>query len=478
MRRARHARVMFRARASLTLLPLLAACAIGGGDSTGDSSAPLVGVDGSTDHADRNCHVVLRELARLRDGTPFGYQTNGDSWVWGGTIDISTEASNEGLAPALLYHVAGDPTWHLAAATASEVPAPAGFARWDVQLDHDLVGPSSPDLTTARIELVPFLALDGGGRLFDHNRFPGDFDNYTTGWDTDFIVRPADAVCPAVGDPPPARLVFRADFTEEQIGGIVPGAEVRVEYDAARLPQCRHWRNGHELWDITVHLRWEPSGALVADSVRDGAATFAVPTGAERAVLWFENTSAIGCQAWDSDFGANYPFAVLAPPAWIGHPVARFTRDTSDTCDGGGGIDGFAFDTWTRQRAAITNACLQVWEPGVTDVDGVEVWKALDVSVRWRGAGTGAYRSAPAMFDRRVGNDARFAFNLRTIDPFRAYHCPDVPTAPTEDGMYLAAPIELYFVVNGVELRADGGAPFTGTYVDYLSDPFRDASCQ
>jgi hypothetical protein len=465
--------------ASSVALLLVVGCAVSGADHTEDSSAPLVGIDGSTDHADRNCHVVLRDLARLRDGSPFGFQTNGDSWVWGGSIDISTEAAGEGLAPALLYHVAGDPAWHLAAATASDAAAPAGFARWTVQLDHDLPGPDSPDMTTAQVELVPFLALDAGGRLFDHNRFPGDFDNYTMSWDRDYTIRPADAVCPAVTDPPPARVVFRADFTEEQIGGIVPGGQLRVEYDAARLPQCRHWRNGNELWDITAHLRWEPSGALIADSVRDGAATFAVPAGAERAVLWFENTSAIGCQAWDSDFGANYTFAVLAPPAWVGNPMARLSRDTSDPCTGGGGIDGFRFDTWTRQRAAITNACLQIWQPGITDVDGVEVWKHLDVSVRWRGEGTtDAYRSAPAMFDRRVGNDARFAFNLRTIDPFRPYHCPEVPTEPTSDPQYISAPVELYFVVNGVELRSHDGVPFTGAFVDYASDAFRDASCQ
>ena len=115
----------------------------------------------------------------------------------------------------------------------------------------------------------------------------------------------------------------------------------------------------------------------------------------------------------------------------------------------------------------------------MTDVDGVEVWRHLDVSVRWRGAGTGApYRAAPVGFDRRVGNDARFAFDLRTIDPFRPYHCPDVPTAPTDDGMYLTAAVELYFVVNCVELRAAGGAPFVGSFVDYISEPFRDAHCQ
>jgi hypothetical protein len=452
-------------------------CASSEGDQTDAASAPLVGIDGSTDHADRNCHVVLRELARLRDGGS-GYQTSGGSWIWSGTIDISAAASAEGLAPAVLYHVGSDPTWHLAHATPTDATAPAGYVRWGVRLDQDLLGPASPDVTTAAIEVVPLLALDGGGRLFDHNRNPGDFDNYALRWDRDFAIGRADAVCPAVTPVGPARLVFSGDFAETQIGGIVPGGEVRVEYDVARLPTCRHTRNGWQLWDIRAHLRWEPSGEVVGASVGAGAATFSVPTGARRAVLWFENTSADGCQAWDSNFGANYEFDVLAPPAWVGNPMRRISRDTSDSCTGGGGIDGFNFDTWARQRAAITNACLQIWQPGITDVDGVEVWRALDVSVRWRGRGTSdAFRTEPAMFDRRIGDDARFTFNLRSIDPFRIYHCPDVPTEPAADPQYIRAEIELYFVVNGVELRSVNGVPFSGAYEDYASEPFRDASC-
>jgi hypothetical protein len=452
-----------------------AACAVSASDDTSDSSAPLVGIDGSTDHADRACHVVLRDLARLSDGG-FGYQTNGASWIWQGTIDISAAASAEGLAPAVLYHV-GDGAWHLTAATPSELAAPAGFARWTVQLDHDLVGPASPDVTTARIELVPLLALDGGGRLFDHNRNPGDFDNYLLTWDRDFAVGKAAAVCPEVTPAVPARLEFRADYSEHQTGPLVPGGQVRVEYDTARLTTCRHSQGGHPLWDISAHLRWEPSGELVAASVRDGAATFTVPAGAQRLAAWFENTSASGCQAWDSNFGANYGFDVLAPPAWVGNGMKRISRETDDPCTGGGGIDDFAFGTWARQRAAMSNLCFQVYQPGVTDTDGVEVWKYLDVTVRWRGRGTDApWRTEYVPMDRRLGNDARYAFNLRTIDPFRMYHCPDVPYVPASDPQYVRAEVELFFVVNGVELRATNGLPFVGAFEDYASE--HDGPCQ
>ena len=461
---------------AVAVLPL--ACAVAdGGDAIRDASAPLVGVDGSTDAADRACHVVLREFERARNG-PFTYQTNGASWVWEGFVDVSEAATAEGLEPRLLFHVDGDATWHVADALPSDAVAPSGFVRWRVRLDQGVPGPSTPDVTTTQVQVVPFLALDGGGRLFDHNRFPGELDNYVLAWEWDFKVTRADAVCPPTGDPPPARVVFRADHGEEQIGGIVPGGALRVEYDAARLTTCRHSQGGNPLWDITAHVRWEPSFALAHASVRDGAATFTVPAGTQHVMMWFENTSASGCQAWDSDFGANYHFDVLAPPAWVGNATVRLQRDTSDPCAGAALDGGFSFDTWVRERAAITNACLQVWQPGVTDRDGVEVWKKLDVSVRHRGRGTNTpWRIAPVPFDRRVDNDARFAFNLRSIDPFRPYTCPDVPVTPVDGGQYRQAELELYFVVNGVELRAADGAPFVGRFVDHASGG-SPSSCQ
>jgi hypothetical protein len=278
--------------------------------------------------------------------------------------------------------------------------------------------------------------------------------------------------------------VFAADFSETQVGGIVPGGGVRVEYDVARLAQCRHSSGGHPLCDVTAHVRWEPSFALASASVRDGAATFEVPAGVERMRVWFENTSASGCRAWDSNFGADYAFAALAPPAWVGNAMVRISRDTDDPCTGGGGIDGFQFGTWARQRAAMTNACFQVYAPGVTDVDGAEaegqgeIWRRLDVTARWRGAGTDEpYRVESAAFDRRIGNDARFAFNLRAIDPFRMYHCPDVPVEPSSDPMLAHAEIELYFVVNGVELRRDDGAPFVGRFEQYATDADGGPGC-
>jgi hypothetical protein len=297
---------------ALALLLATAACAAAGDDATTAGNAPLIGVDGTADAADRACHVVLRDLARPSNGTG-GWQTSGSSWVWTGTIDISTEAALEGSDPRVLYHYGSSPTWWQAAAVPSDAPAPPGMTRYTVTLDHDLPGPgmSGTALATATVEVVPFLALVEGGRLFDHNRHPGDFDNYILNLGNSFSVGAAPSVCPGSDAPPPARLVFAADWTETAIGALAGGGRVRIEYDLARLAACRNTTHGHPLWDVVAHTRWEPSGAVESHSVRDGQPTLAIPPGTTAAVLWFENTQiGGGCHAWDSDYGANYTFAV------------------------------------------------------------------------------------------------------------------------------------------------------------------------
>ncbi|MCL4228705.1 MAG: hypothetical protein KJZ91_29915 [Myxococcales bacterium] len=441
--------------------------------------APLVGVDGSRDQADRDCHVVLRDLARVGNGTG-GWQEQAGVWIWEGAVEISEAAAAAGAVPAVLFQYGSDPTWWEVAAIPDAGAATPGFVRHRVRLDHHLPGPglSGTALTRARVEVVPFVRLPAGGRLFDHNRHPGDFDNHELTLATGFAVPRNDAVCPAATPAPPARLVFAADGGVTQHGGLVPGGQLRVEYDPARLTTCRNSRNGQDLWDLTAHARWD-TGLGASASIKHGAVVLDVPRAARRLELWFENTAIPGCQAWDSRGGANYGFDVLVAPAWIGQARIRISRDSGDACDGGvdaGG--GFTFDTWARQRAAVTNVCLQAWSPGVTDRDDPAVWQQLDTTLRWRPRGASTpLRSIYADFDRRVGNDARFAASLRAIDPFRAYHCPDVPTSRTADGQYVRAEIEYVLVVNGVELRPAPGAYFTGAFEDHAADPFRAANC-
>jgi hypothetical protein len=437
--------------------------------------APLVGADGSGDAADRNCNVTLRDLERNWTGA--GYETVGDSWVWQGTLEISEQAHAEGLPAHAIYSIDGE-TWRAVAATPVDLPGTPGFERFTIRIHEDLPGPgwSDDELAGAKIQVVPYLALPDGGRLFDHNRNTGDLDNYEI-VSPDFAIWSAPGVCIPPSGPQRATLVFADDFSERRDGVLSPGGELTIAYDPDRLPNCRHWRNGNALWDITAHVRFDPGGERRDVSVRDGAPTITMPPTARTATLWFENTSASGCQEWDSNFGDNYAFAALVPPQWVGEVQNRITRDTSDVCHGGApASSGFSFDTWARQRAAYTNLCFQVYEPGLTDRDDPEMWQKLDVSMRWRLAGETAWRIQVIDFERRLGNNAQYRETWRELDPFRPYHCPEVRPTRTPDGMYEQVTLEYYVVVNGGETRPVPGGAFGGVFTDY-PNAWRDENC-
>jgi hypothetical protein len=332
-------------------------------------------------------------------------------------------------------------------------------------------------LHDTHVEVVPFLRLPEGGRLFDHNRHPADLDNYVMTSPELAIWSDPTACAPPAG-PTRAKLVFDASFAHHREGVLAPGGELTIAYDPARLTQCRDSQAGHPRYDLTAHLVFSPGEQHRDVSVRDAAATLTVPSDARSVALWFENTSASGCQAWDSNFGANYVFTALVPPQWFGEARTLITRDANDPCDGGvPAQQGFGFDTWARQRAFISSLCFEVYQPGLTDRDTPDLWQQLDVSLHWRYAGQQAWQARPVNFERRVGNNARYQLNLRELDPFRSYHCPDAPTTPTADGLYTELRLEYYVVVNGGELRPAPGAAFAGTFVDYANDPWRTQAC-
>ncbi len=465
-----------------------AACADAGDGASDPESlaqAPLLGVDGSTDAADRSCHVVLRDLARNRTGntwesvvTPGG----STSWIWQGSIEISEAATAEGLVPHALYRLGTAATWTAAVATPTGTAATPGFVGYTIRLAEGLPGPgwSGTALASARIQVAPFLALAQGGRLFDHNRHPGDFDNFVVAT-PDYAVPTDPNVCAPATLAQRAKLVFDRDHHEHREGVLVPGGALTIAYDTNRLTTCRHARNGNALWEMTAHVQFETGAAPIRRtvSVRDAAATLSVPRTATGVTLWFENTSASGCQAWDSNLGANYFFEAARAPQWIGEARNLITRGASDPCDGGAPAQqGYQFDTWARQRAAITSLCFQVYQPGVTDRDDADLWQKLDVAMKWRYVGESTWRMRSVAFDRRVGNNARYLLTWRDHDAFRSYTCPPVTPRRTADGQYVTLDVEYVLVVNGGELRPQPGAAFVGTFMDDANDVWRDANCQ
>jgi hypothetical protein len=285
-----------------------------------------------------------------------------------------------------------------------------------------------------------------------------------------------------------AQLSFNADFTTTRAGILRASGTLTVHYDSSRLAPCAEVQQGRPQWAITAHIRFD-TGDEFDPEVLGSDATITVPTdGPSTVALWFEATNVDGCHQWDSAYGANYNFALAMPPQWVGLPTNTLSRDSSARCGAADANDGFAFDTWARSQAVETNFCFQVYQAGQTDVPNPDLWEELDTQLYWRlvganGAGT-AWTATPVDLDAaRIGNNASYVFDWRTIDPFRDYHCPEVASVPTADGMYQQITVEYAALVNGTTLAPEhdtneSDAPvYSGTFIDYPSNPWRTANC-
>jgi len=306
------------------------------GPAAETAQGPGIGQADSLDSADRDCRVVLRS-ANLVGDEERGFDTScadGGCWfVWTGLLDVDADLLGDHGRPAVLFHSSEESGWWSVAAERVS-GAPVGMRRFAFSLTaHTAFAPpaSRGPAADTTVELIPYVALDGGGRLFDHNRFARDFDNYVLSADREWAVTVDPDVCPAGTAPNPAVAVLR--FPEgggaSRDGDLVRGGTLRVEYDVARLP-LRHTHNGFPCWDIqafvlfssddtpfytTVNAIGGPADAVYLPPLaREPVLTFEVPvpgdaTGVE---LWFRNFT--GCDSpaerWDSDGGANYRFDV------------------------------------------------------------------------------------------------------------------------------------------------------------------------
>ncbi|MGC4118703.1 MAG: DUF6209 family protein [Myxococcales bacterium] len=134
------------------------------------------------------------------------------------------------------------------------------------------------------------------------------------------------------GTATPATLTFDSAWNETAAAPIVAGGQIAIDYDAARLPNCRASHNGNPGWQVIANVMAMPSGQIVSKGIFDYAQTetgpdyhswlhtipvFDVPAGTSELQIWFENSSGFDhpCTEWDSDFGRNYRFSVVAAPS-------------------------------------------------------------------------------------------------------------------------------------------------------------------
>ncbi|MDP2345671.1 MAG: DUF6209 family protein [Deltaproteobacteria bacterium] len=410
---------------------------------------PLIGVDGAGDFADRSCQIVLRDMGRVTSSS--GFAIAGSRWIFEGRVDVSKRALAEGASPMLLVKAGSDPAWRALAPLASTgISGDADRFLFHVD-DGDLPGPgiSATGLARNNVQVIPFLQL-GAARLFDHNRIADGLATYAMNQGNGFGVVDDVGVC---AEAPGPTLTFSRDFTLAQSGPVTGGRSVVVDYALDRLSTCRGAG-----FAVTAHAIFQPMNVRQQASVVDVAASFFAPEGATRLELYFHNTDRSGCSAYDSNESRNYGFDVVDQgPQWLGNAAASLSRGGNGRCDGAVAFGSrLVFGTWARQRAAITDLCFEAYEPGVTDFANPELWRQLDVQAHHRFDPAQPFATDYVAFADRQGNNARYALDLRAFDPFQWGRCPgSIPTTTTTDNgsAHIQATLELYFTVNGAELR-------------------------
>src|SRR4051812_44325310 len=65
---------------------------------------------------------------------------------------------------------------------------------------------------------------------------------------------PPPAPPPSYEEQPRATLQFLLGWEQRQQGKITPGSKLVVEFDPARLPQCRQSSHGAQVWDIDIGM--------------------------------------------------------------------------------------------------------------------------------------------------------------------------------------------------------------------------------
>ncbi len=413
------------------------------------ATAPYSPSASGGDSPDRACTVVLREVARLSNGTG-GYEVNevdGQRWiVWEGVLDMASSAIDAGAVPAAIFQDVHGQWWEVGATAAAD--SPAGYQRYEFWLDEQTVteGMSVSALNNVSLELVPFVRTTSGDRIFDHNRNPGDFDNYVLDSGNAWSVQDDGAACVPAEERPWAALEFRHDWQEIQHGAIVPGSSLVVEYDLLRLPWCfGDSYMGSATWNTWAYGRFEPSGETFAAPVvdcDDHACTIPrslpvevdVPSDATAVELWFETAGRACGSHWDSNYGSNYRFDTdpePVDPVWAGDEGYTISRGMDMRVEGI--PDPLVIDSWAISRADRKKLDAEVYVPGVSD--GSERAE-LVLAQAWVSRDGGSPVEHWMEPEGRVDNNLRFAWNLSDEDliytPWDAF---EVELAFSTDGI-------------------------------------------
>ncbi len=196
-----------------------------------------------------------------------------------------------------------------------------------------------------------------------------------------------------------AQLSFQVGWTSIQRGALVRGGHVDVSYDRTRMANCADAT-------ITSYARFSPGGEQASS---DEAFGFDVPGDADSVALWFHAVSPT-CDQWDSDYGRNWSFPVIASaPAGVGW-AGDWGSSTDRSCTHGAGVpQPITIDEYMRERACIFIDA-DVWVAGTTDVSAPHPeW--IFAEVEWA---KDAQAPTDSWLDYQgiVGHNARFRWSV------------------------------------------------------------------
>jgi hypothetical protein len=268
--------------------------------------------------------------------------------VWKGAVDVDAARFDEVARVEVMYRTLSTMgAWY--SVPAYEVTgSDDGFRHFAFTLDHFTPGEgmSFTSLNRTEIDLIPYVVLHDGTRVFDHNRVAHPLANYELRLANGWSVQP-DGVCqPDVPPPVPEFVLSYPDFAEAlHDGPLTAGGQLRVSYDPLRLRATQgclgsqgpvsattvvaNWRfDDAVVHSATVETYTESYGYACQGQPTPCVKTEAfdpvldLPPAATRVELWFHCVPGFSAGAeanwkYDSDFGQNYVLPISAPASAI-----------------------------------------------------------------------------------------------------------------------------------------------------------------
>ncbi|MCD6498006.1 MAG: hypothetical protein J7M25_06830 [Deltaproteobacteria bacterium] len=390
------------------------------------TTAPALKADGSgQDAADHDCRIILRSVTRLPGWGGFETQVVGDRpwWVWTAEVDVAADLVDQGAVPAMLYGLGA--TWWQSTEAVEETDAGHGaYRRFRIRFYENTISPASTSMTGLshfEMDVIPALLMPDGGRIFDHNRLAGDFENDHLDEANWWSIKDDPNVCD--DRPAPLSVIeFQPGYRQMQHAPVVAGGLLEIHENLARINDCvvplhDSW------WGLEANVRFLPGGQVATQQIhvaqRDSAGhilkmasvRFHVPGDATSVQVWFRSWNDQGCETWDSNYGENYSFGVLPhrlpEVTWAGNWGHSLIRD----CQWNEGLDEPVSITSYMMERACMSVFADVYVPGVTDSNQVRPEMLAARVVYSIGSGQGQHQ-AWITFDSKQGNNYRFKWDL------------------------------------------------------------------